>query len=335
MKLIRYISFILLCSLLSNSYSQSWTGQAYGFYKADDFEKAKSAIDSAIVSAERFDSQTWQLRGIIYRKISSGDQMYYREIALESFVRARKIDSSGIYAIKIKEYLNVTIVRYYNDAVTFLLDDKEFEKSEESYLLYKKHYKTLLDPGHDFRAADINYYNAVGSEYLAKVDVVEPANRKQLRDKAIFYCEKVLQIDSLDYKANFNNGILYYNIGVDYVVVTDPLITIEELILNQKKSEDAFLKALPFLHRAEKLKPNNIEVQEALMGCYYGLNKDTLYLKYQTLVDRYYLRSYLERFETHPKDTENIQQLIRIYSKTIVDKEQEDRFRKALADLKK
>ncbi len=333
MKLIRYISFIILCSFMSNSYSQSWTGQAYTFYKADDLENAKSVIDSAIVSKERFDSQTWQLRGIIYRKISSGDQVYYREIALESFVRARDLDTAGVYTDKIKEYLNVTIVGYYNDAVTFLLDEKEFEKSEESYLLYKKHYKTLLDPGHDFRQGDINYYNAVGSEYLGKVDIVEPANKNQLREKAIFYCEKVLQIDSLDYKANFNIGIVYYNIGVDYVVVTDPLITIEELIINQKKSEDAFLKALPYLHRAEKLKPNSIEVQEALMGCYYGLNKDKLYLKYQTLVDRYYLRSYLERFETHPTDAENIRQLIRIYAKTLIDKEQEDRFRKALADL--
>ena len=118
MKLIRYISIFVVMLTASHSFAQSWTGQAYDFYKAKDYEQARVAIDSAINSVERFDSQTWQLRGIIYRNISSGDQIYYREIALESFVLAKKIDSTGLYTAKINEYLRNTLVRYYNDAVT-------------------------------------------------------------------------------------------------------------------------------------------------------------------------------------------------------------------------
>ena len=335
MKLIRYISIIVLALTASNSYSQTWTGQAYEFYKVKDYENAKSAIDSAITTIERFDSQTWQLRGIIYRNISSGDQLYYREIALESFVRAKNIDSTGLYTEKVNGYLLNTVVRYYNDAVTLLIDEKEFDKAEESYATYKGQYKRLLDPGFDFRETDINFFNAMGSEYLVKVDLVEPNKKNALREKALFYCEKVLQIDSLDYKANFNAGIVYYNIGADYVMTVDPEITIEKLIMNQKRSEDAFLKALPYLHRSEKLKPGSKEVQEALMGCYYGLNNNEMYLKYQTLVDKQNIQLYLDRCKTHPDDIDNIKQLIRVYTFTLIDEEEAARFTQILNELKK
>lgn len=329
MKLIRYISIFILMLTASYSSAQSWQSQAYGFYKTKDYENAKTAIDSAINSVERFDSQTWQLRGIIYRNISNGDQLYYREIALESFVRAKKIDSTGLYTAKINEYIRNTLVKYYNDAVTLLLEDGEFEKSEESYDIYVRQYKKLLSPNHDFTATNISYYNAVGAEYLKKVDLVEPSKKIELREKAIQYSGKSLVYDSLNFKANFNIGIVYYNIGVDYVITIDPEGTsLEQIILNQKRSEEAFLKALPYLHRAERLEPNNKAVQEALMGCYYGLNNNEMYLKYQKLVDQQNLSGYLERHTTHPDDIENIRQLVRVYTQTLIDLEQAEKFKK-------
>jgi len=333
MKLIRYISIFVVMLTASHSFAQSWTGQAYDFYKAKDYEQARVAIDSAINSVERFDSQTWQLRGIIYRNISSGDQIYYREIALESFVLAKKIDSTGLYTAKINEYLRNTLVRYYNDAVTLLLEDGDFEKSEESYDIYVRQQKKLVDPNHDFRAQNISYYNAIGAEYLKKVDVVETKKKNELRKKAIEYSLKVIALDSLDFKANFNIGIVYYNIGVDHVTTIEPETTLEQLILNQKKSEAAFLKALPYLHRAELLDTNNIAVAEALMGCYYGLNNNELYLKYQKMVDLRNLRGYLDRHTTHPDDIENVRQLLRVYTQTLIDIEKAENFKKILYDL--
>jgi tetratricopeptide (TPR) repeat protein len=331
MKLIRYISIFIVMLTATHSFAQSWTGQAFAFYKADDLSNAKTAIDSAINTTERFDSQTWQLRGIIYRNISSGDQLYYREIALESFIRAKKIDSTGLYTVKINDYLRNTIVRYFNDAVTLLMEDGEFEKSEESYNVYIREYKKLVDPNFDFTTNNINYYNAIGSEYLKKVDLVEPSKKMALREKAIEYSTKVLAYDTLDFKANFNIGIVYYNIGVDYVITIDPDGTsLEQIILNQKKSEEAFLKDLPYLHRAERLQPNNKAVQVALMGSYYGLNNMEMYLKYQKLVDQHNLGGYLERYNTHPDDIENARQLVRVYTQTIKDAEQADKFKKIL-----
>lgn len=334
MKLIRSISLLFLVLFLNTSYGQSWTGQAYDFYKSKDYENAKSFIDSAITSVERFDSQTWQLRGIIYRNVSTGDQLYYREIALESFVTAKKIDSTGIYTDKINKYLESTLIRYYNDAVSLLIDENEFEKSEKSYDIYKKEYKKLLNPIYDFRITDINYYNAMGVEYLKKTALVEQNKKNTFQEKSLYYFQKVLKIDSLDYKANFNMGVVYYNRGADYVMVSDPEITIDILILNLQKSESAFMIALPYLHRAEKLKPHSLEVQEALMGCYYGLHKNDLYLKYQTLVDQHNLQGFIDLYKAEPKNEDNIRNLIRIYTQTLLDEEKANFYKNVLYELK-
>jgi len=334
MKLVRYISLLVLVLFASLSYSQSWTGRAFNFYDAKDYDNAKSAIDSAITTYERFDSQTWQLRGLIYGNVSTSDQLYYREIALESFVRAKSLDSTGIYTENINSYLDNTLIRYYNDAVNFLLEEQNFEKSIESYELYKDLYRKLRVAGFEFTTKDINFYNAVGAEFLKKVDLVEPDKKPYFREKALFYCNKVLKIDSLDYMANFNSGIVHYNIGADYVMTAKPETTLEELTMNLKKSEDAFLKAIVPLHRAEKLKPNSLEVQEALMGCYYGLLNNNKYLKYQTLVDKHYIQSYIDQYKADPTDQDNIKKLIRIYTYTLIDEEKADYYKNILFDLK-
>lgn len=334
MKLIKYISFVVTIFIVSQGYAQSLTGQAYEFYKAKDYENALIWIDSAVTTSEKFDSQTWQLRGIIYRNIGGANELENRETAINSFAEARKYDSDGEYAQKINEYLKNTVIRYYNDAVTLLTEQKDLKGSEQSYLTYKQKYAELLDAEHNFDKSDIDYYNALGAEYLAQVDQSSADKKDELRAQSLIFCDKVIQIDSLDYQANFNSGIVYYNQGADYIMNQDPLITIDDLIAYQKKSETAFLKALPFLHRAEKVNPDSKEVIEALMGCYYGLNNNEKYMKYQTIIDGINLPDLLEKHRKNPKDKETLKELIRIYSTTLEDKEKSDYYRGLLNDLK-
>ncbi len=334
MKTMRYISLILIAFSASLSFGQTWTWQANDYYKAQNYEQAKIAIDSAIGTSERYDSQTWQLRGLIYRNLDGSNQLSNSEIAIESFVRAKKVDSTNVYTAKINEYIKNTLIKnYYNVSVRLLLEDKNFEKSEEYYTIYKKHYLTLLDPMYSFKSSDVDYYNTVAVQYITKVDFAEPSKKSILREKAIENCAKVLAIDSLDYKANFNMGIIYYNLGADYIMIADPEISVEELMMNQKRAEDSFLKALPLLNKAEQIQPGSMEVYEGLMGCYYGLNNDDLYLKYQTLVDKHYLPIYLEQLKNQPKDIENIKTLIRIYTYTLVNQDEANRLRTIINEL--
>lgn len=333
MRLIKYISILIVVFAINHSYGQSWTGQAYEFYKANDLKNAQIAIDSAVNTTERFDSQTWQLRGIIYRNYTVGDSLFNRKIALESFVQAKGIDSLSLYSNQIDGFIKNTIVRYFNDAVTWLLVEKEFEKSLESYEIYKSHYTTLIDPNHDFKDADINYYNAVGVEYMTKAASSPVKDKDALRDNALKYCHKALNLDTNAYTANFNIGIIHYNTGADLIMDQPAEITIEQLILSQQMAADAFLKALPYLHRAEKIKPDSKELHEALMGCYYGLNNNERYLHYQTLVDKKNIAFYEEQFLKDKTNQKNIKELIRVYSFTIVNPEKEKFYRKVLQEL--
>ncbi len=332
MRFIKYISLIVIGLSFNQAYSQ-WTGTAYELYKNQKFEEAKVAIDSAVSSSERFDSQTWQLRGLIYRSIADDDQLYYRGIAMESFVHAKKLDSTGIYTAKINEYLKRTVLLYYNDAVTLLTEEIEFDKAEQSYNTYKKHYSTLVDPAYNFDQKDTEFYNAMGVEYLNKAEDFELSKKAELREKSIFYCLKTIAIDSLHYQANYNIGIVYYSIAVDYITSVDPEITIEQLIMNQKRAEEAFLKAIPFLKTCERLNADDINVKIALMGCYYGLNNETEYLIYQTVVDLYYISSYLDTYKKDPTDQENLKILIRIYTVTLPDSAEAEKYKNELHRL--
>jgi hypothetical protein len=326
MKEVRNILTLLVIVLSSTVHGQSWTGQAYNFFKANDLESAQVAIDSAIKTVERHDPQTWQLRGLIYRDVEKGDSLYNRQIAIESFIHAREIDTTHVYEAQITNYLKNTIIRYYNNAVGLLQEDHNFDKALEFYELYKERHKSLVDPTANFDERDIQFYIALGIQYQNKADIVPQKQKNEWRYKAIDAFDKALEIDSMNFQANFNAGAAYYTIAVDYITGAESEIDIDALVLSTKKAEEAFLKALPYLKRAEIIDPEHIDTKVAFMGCYYGLNNDKLYLKYQTILDEINLPTYLELYEQEPENVENIKEIIRIYRHTIPDEEKAKKF---------
>ena len=318
MKIFKHISLIILIFLGIGSFAQpTFTGRAYEQYKGKNFDGARELIDSAITTNERFDSQTWQLRGIIYRNLETADLSYFREISIESFVQAKNVDSTNIYTEKINEYIQQTIIRYYNDAVRLMNENKQLKRSEESYELYKDQYKRLLDPKHDFKQFDIDYYNALGAEYLALIKTVPTVKQDEVRKNALEKCDKVISIDSLNYQANYNAAIIQYNYGAELITDADPTGGLERLMESLQKAEEQFLKALPYAHRAEKIKPNSFELLICLMSCYYGLNNSELYMKYQTKFDELTINDLEESFQINPNDLEVAEDLLRIYTTSI------------------
>jgi tetratricopeptide (TPR) repeat protein len=311
--------------LAQTSYGQNYTSQAYSLYQAKDYEGAVVWIDSAIVSNERFNSQTWQLRGIIYRKLESPENENYREIAIESFVQARNVDSAGDHKKKIDDYLYNTIIRYYNDAVGHLNAGK-LELSENEYTLYKGKYKKYIDPNHDFNGADIEYYNALGSEYLRLVGQLSGEEKDKKIAKGVHFFQLVLELDPSQFKPNFNVGIMYYNQGADLIMNMDPFTPIEEIPLIESEAQEGFNKALPFLLKALELSPERIDIVEAVTGCYYGLQDNDNYMKYQTILDKSNLPSLLEKHQKDPEDSDVLMELIRIYSTTIIDSAAEQKY---------
>lgn len=314
-------------------FGQGYTSNAYECYKQEDFSCARTWIDSAIVSEERFDAQTWLLRGVIYRNLDSPENPEFRNIAIESFIQSKNIDSTSANKDKVDSYIYKTVVRYYNDAVTYLESNK-LSESENAYVVYKGKFKKYIDPSFNFDGTDIEYYNALGSEYLKRLSTLTGEEREKNSARAINAFEMVLAIDPNNYQANFNIGIIYYNDGADLVMNMDPVNTpIEKLAENLERSEILFNNALPKLLKAFEINPSSREAVEGLAGSYYGLNDDDNYMKYQTILDEIKLPGLLEAYQKNPNDVEVLSELVRIYSSTIKNEEEYKKYKEELDKL--
>ena len=305
-----------------------YTQEAYKCYQAKDFECARTWIDSAIASQERTNSQTWQLRGVIYRNIGGAQAMENRNTAIESFVQARNLDVDNVDQDKITKYLKNTIIRYYNDAVT-LLEANELVDSEKSYELYKKNQTEYVNENEDFKALDMEFYNALGGQYMNSMKILPKGPQKEAtKTKGINLYKKVLALDPNNFQANFNIGLVYYNEGVDitYEMRGRTDLPIEEMLEGLDKSEKQFSSALPFLKKAVELKPDDESAVEGLTGTYYGLNDDANYNHYRAILDKMIIDDLLKDFDKNPNDIELVKELCRIYSTTIVNEQQYDKF---------
>lgn len=332
MKISKHISILVLMFIAHVGFAQQHTTKAYGHYQAQAFDSAKFWIDSAVVSGEKSNSQTWQLRGLIYRKLESAENKGYREIAIESFLEARTVDTEGKHKEKIDGYLYNTVIRYYNDAVTHL-GANNLEGSEKSYINYKEKFLAHVDANKDFTANDIEFYNALGSEYLKLISTLSGEDKTEKTLKGVAFFEKVLKLDPNQFQPNFNVGIMYYNSGADLIMNMDPLTPIEEIPVIEEKAQNSFRKALPFLLEAHKMQVDRTDVIEAITGCYYGLQDDENYTKFQKILDEKNLPTLLEKHTANPKDRVVVRELVRIYSTTFKDDEKYKKYAEILDNL--
>lgn len=321
MKVIKHILFVVLIASCNAGLTQDLTAKAHAMFLAKDYDSARVWIDSAIVTNEKYNSQTWQLRGLIYRKLETPQSPQYREVAIESFIEARKTDTTGVYKEKINEYLTNTIIRYYNDAVN-LLGEGKYSESERAYLAYKEKYRTLVVFDEIFDSKDVEFFNALGGGYTNQLSQLTGKDYDIVFSLAINSLRKVLEIDSMNYLANLNMAVLYYNKGADLILNQAPDTPIEVFIENLATSEQLFLQALPMMKKAYEMNPESVEVIEGMAGIYFGLNDDTNWMIYQTLLDKINLPLFLENHAKDPTNKETLKQLVRIYSSTFKDESQ-------------
>lgn len=334
MKAIKHISLLIFTLLATSGYGQVYTQKANECYRAKDYECARFYIDSAIVVNERYNSQTWQLRGLIYRKMETPETMDYRNISIESFVQAKNLDSTGQYAEDITKFLRNTIIRYYNDAVVEL-EGGQLGRSETSYGLYKEKYLKYIDKDHDFSASDIEYYNALGGACLKKSQESSGEEKEKLIAKGLHFYQRVIELFADHFQANFNVGITYYNQGADLIMNMDPLTPIEKIPEIEAQAQELFKKALPFLKKAHELETERVDVIEAITGCYYGLQDDENYLAYQKLLDNKNLPILLDKIEKDSDNIDVLRELVRIYRDTLKDEEKYQKYLEMLERVEK
>lgn len=287
MSMLKYISFFSLILFGLSAYGQNYTGKAYGFYQEKNYDSAAVYIDKAVNSElDKNNSKTWQLRGVIYRNLEKTGGLEKREVAIESFIMSRNIDSTNQFSKEIANYLYNINVRYYNDAVKYL-QEGQLEKSESSYLTYKGNYKTILKIEHDFKNQDIEFYSVLGGAWFKKNSQVDVSEKAKVYQNAINAFQQTLDLDSLNYSANYGIGISYYNQGADLITNMNPFESdLEEIDKIQNLSIEMFKKGEPYLKRAFTINPNEKEVVEGLTGIYYSLNEDEEYNYFKNLLEK-------------------------------------------------
>lgn len=242
--------------------------------KAKDVNCAKNAVDSAFMSAEvRKDAQAWYYRAFVYYELSKKDKFNLNSAARDTSINSIRISNT----LKPEQTVidaNKQIVKkhaetYYNMCIKYLYDSLNYDRSSMAYKKYKEHYSSV-DSTFDFKAKDIEYYSAVGSQFS---DLFNNNNTKsEYGEAGKLALMKVLELDPKNVSANINLGIIYYNQGVNLINSMDLDTPLDKLEVIQDNSTKLFKQSLPFMSKVYQLDPKNVKALESLRQIYQALN---------------------------------------------------------------
>ncbi|MCT4646784.1 MAG: hypothetical protein N4A74_17470 [Carboxylicivirga sp.] len=118
----------------------------------------------------------------------------------------------------------------------------------------------------------------------AKYGILKADLHNQMKDTetAIKQCQAVLKLEPENQLALYNLSVIYYNKGVEHLMLTDNVSVNDKGRYEQivKQSEEIWKKALPYMEKCHQLNTADANVLELLKNLYYRLN---LMEKYQAI----------------------------------------------------
>ncbi len=209
-------AFILtLIIFASTAYSQSSkVVSAYNYHKAGKLDKAKKAIDEAIVHVKTItDAKAWFYRGNIYLDIyRSTDENYKNldpnalDVAYESYNKSMELDEKNKYKDEIIKFMPVLGEAYYNEGAnkyndgmqSMTVDSAASAASfQESVSAFENAYEIYAQSGINDTATI--YYISVASEFAHDYP------------KAKINMEKLIEMDYKEPSVYTSLGNIYYN----------------------------------------------------------------------------------------------------------------------------
>ena len=280
---------ILFLLLSLGAIGQSTTQEALKHYKKKELEEARRLIDSAItLEKQKERAFTWQIRGFIYKDLfkeaDEPDRSDRRNTAIESFRKALERDPSDRTKEQSRKSMRFLAKTCYNDAIRRL----DTSRIEGPVNLFERYVSVMMELGKDtsdLKKDIINFQNSLGVVHMDIYDS-KRGHRQKPFDKAIEAFGEVLELDSSNYLANYNSGIMYYNWGVTISQRIDPSqmdVELRKVKQMQDKAAKRFKKALPFMKEAHQQRPKRLETLEGLSGIYYSLNEDERSKHYKQL----------------------------------------------------
>ncbi|MFB6257187.1 MAG: tetratricopeptide repeat protein [Flavobacteriales bacterium] len=268
---------------------QTITDIATKHYQNQELKKARKLIDSAItIEKHKKDPYTWQLRGYIYKELFKNSEepqrSEHREKGISSFKKALNKGAEGRIKNASRKGLIYLGQSCYNDAMKRL----DTSSTKGPIQLYERYISVMKRIGKDSSALKkdmIGFYNSLGVVYMSIYES-EREHDQETFDRAIETFGKVLDMDSSNYLANYNSGIMYYNRGVQIAQKIDPSnmsVQLKKVKKLQKKSTKKFKDALPYMKEAHEQRPKRLETLEGLSGIYYSLNEEKKSQHYKDL----------------------------------------------------
>lgn len=202
----------------------------YSAQNSDNWPVAKDSYEK-LVALGSTDMTVFRTLVYIYRAIDPD-----AEKALATINKAREIDPGN--ADLTREMVNILI---------------EMERLDEA--LAEMEAAVKVDPNNDV------YHLNIGILYDNKGDF----------EKAMVSYNKALEIAPENFEANFNVGAIYYNKGAELIQTANNM-DLDEYQEKGKALEDEakkeFEKALPFLEKANKAKPDDVQTIQTLVTVY-------------------------------------------------------------------
>ena len=129
----------------------------------------------------------------------------------------------------------------------------------------------------------IDFYRAQATAF-GNLYQSDPEKYKAFYKLTLQSLDIALQIDSLDYGANYNMAIYLFNEGVFVIEGINSVLDIPKIVLIEKQGVEIFKKAEPYMLQAHELKPRE-ETLKGLKLIYRSLNDIDRYEYYSNELD--------------------------------------------------
>ena len=105
-------------------------------------------------------------------------------------------------------------------------------------------------------------------------------------NNALKYYEKAIEIDPEYFNVHYNIATIHFNKAVDIISQANNEIDFKEYERLKGEGEKALAQSLPYLLKANKIKPNDLTVLEALKSIYNRLDKIEEYTEVKKRIDK-------------------------------------------------
>jgi tetratricopeptide (TPR) repeat protein len=177
---------------------------------------------------------------------------------------------ADLYVVNSSKFIQII-----NKGLSLFVNDTILLACKTNYFLTKKDYvnaiQTIDNLVRHKKVLDKNLFFSKGCAYDGLKD----------NFNALYYYNKAVGLDSNYYDPYFNIAVIHYNLAVELYTKADKETREKELAALKSNANNELAAAIPYLKKADEIRPDDMTVLNSLKTIYYYLKYDTEYLNIQ------------------------------------------------------